>query len=47
MYLFEREHVSICCGGPVKEEGDRILSRLCAEHGPQRRTQSHDPEITT
>ena len=35
-------------GGAEEEgEGERISSRLHAEHGSQRRAPSHDPDIMT
>ena len=40
--------MSVCGGGWVTgAEGERILSRPCAEHRAQNAAGSHDPEITT
>ena len=33
--------------GDAEEEGERISSRLCAEHGARHEAWSHDREIMT
>ena len=33
--------------GWAEEEGERVPSRLCTEHGAQCQDQSQDPEVTT
>ena len=45
IYLKEREKESE--DGGAEGEQEKILRRLCAEHGAQHRAQSQDFEITT
>ena len=45
LFIWEREHTQ---GGAEEErKGDRLWSRLCAEHGAGWGAQSHNPEVTT